>query len=134
MERKSIVLGAIIAVAIVILLAKFLFSDRELVPLTQSEKVVFRVSVGRKTLSVLLGSPLVVVRKNSIGIAKQPNGTHVGGEFLFKLPLAADTSDGSRNSIGNYSGEQCFDQCWPASGQELSLRVLGEHGPGCNIL
>jgi len=58
----------------------------------------------------------------------------VGGEFLFKLPLAADTSHGSRNSIGNYSGEQCFDQCWPASGQVLSLRVLGEHGPGCNIL
>ena len=41
----------------------------------------------------------------------------VGGEFLFKLPLAADTNHGSRNSIGNCSGEQCFDQCWPASAQ-----------------
>ena len=59
MERKGIVLGAIIAVAIVILLEKFLLSDRELVPLTQSEKVVFRVDVGRKTLSVLLGSPFI---------------------------------------------------------------------------
>ncbi len=61
MERKSIVLGAIIAVAIVILLAKFLFSERELVPLTQSEKVVLRVGVGRK---------------NFIGVARQPIYTH----------------------------------------------------------
>ncbi len=31
------------------------------------------------------------------------------------------------------SGEQCFDQCWPASDQVLSLQVPGGHCPGCNI-
>ena len=59
--------------------------------------------------------------------------TAVGCELLFKLPLAADTNHGSRNSIGNCSGKRCFDQCLPVSGQALSLRALGEHDPGYNI-
>ncbi len=57
----------------------------------------------------------------------------VGCELECKPLLAADTNHGSRISIGNCSGEQCFDQCWPASDQVLSLRVLGDHCPGCNI-
>jgi hypothetical protein len=63
-----------------------------------------------------------------------PTAMLVGCELEFKRLLAADTNRGSRNCIGNCSGEQCFDQCWPASGQVLSLRVLGEHGPCCNTL
>jgi len=35
----------------------------------------------------------------------------VGCELIFKQRLVADTSHGSRDSIGNYSGEQYFDQC-----------------------
>lgn len=42
MKRKGIVPGAIIAVAIVILLAKFLSSDRELAPPTHTEKIVLK--------------------------------------------------------------------------------------------
>jgi hypothetical protein len=44
--------------------------------------------------------------------------------LLFKLPLVADTGHGSRISGDIYSGKQCFDQCWPASGWVLSLRVI----------
>jgi len=52
---------------------------------------------------------------------------------LFKLLLEDDTSHGSRGCIGNYSGEQYFDQYWPTLDQVLEPPVLDEHDLCCNI-